>query len=285
MADRFHFNPETGRTGKCSADPSNPRSQGCRFGQSDGQHGATREEAKANYEKKMAPELFSNTQAKSAPAAPAQRARYIDLKSPEYTNRLQYDSKVYERVGADGKKSYIRALQNPMGTPVEGTGKAWNDTIRGGVDSFVTIELSGPNDRSFSGQRGLMEKEDFERDYSETALEAPKAAASSSSTASATPGAPKTQAPAGGYNRYTDYQLDGEDMDIQDATGYSAGELMELRDIGAAEIAEAERGDGKVWIKVPGRSETTISVELARRELANSREREADRRIGGGYFI
>lgn len=59
MADRFHFNPDTGRTAKCLAVHQ------CRFGQSDEQHGATRDEARANYESQMAPELFSNTASKS----------------------------------------------------------------------------------------------------------------------------------------------------------------------------------------------------------------------------
>lgn len=62
MADRFHFNPDTGRTGKCGANVQ------CRFGQSDSQHGGSREEARANYEATMSNELFANTQTK-APAA------------------------------------------------------------------------------------------------------------------------------------------------------------------------------------------------------------------------
>lgn len=59
MADRFHFNPESGRTGKCSAQVQ------CRFGQSEDQHGASREEARANYESQMEPQLFANTTSKA----------------------------------------------------------------------------------------------------------------------------------------------------------------------------------------------------------------------------
>lgn len=58
MTDRFHFNPETGRTGKCSAQLQ------CRFGQSEKQHGSSRQEARANYEQTMEGELFSNTASK-----------------------------------------------------------------------------------------------------------------------------------------------------------------------------------------------------------------------------
>jgi len=55
MPGQFHFNPETGRTGKCEAVIK------CRFGQSADQHGTTRDEARANYEKVMEDKLFSNT--------------------------------------------------------------------------------------------------------------------------------------------------------------------------------------------------------------------------------
>ena len=61
MADRFHFNPETGRTGKCSAQVQ------CRFGQTEDQHGATREIAQANYERQMASQLFAPTDRSTAP--------------------------------------------------------------------------------------------------------------------------------------------------------------------------------------------------------------------------
>lgn len=80
MADRFHFNPKTGRTGKCAAQVQ------CRFGQSDDQHGATREEARANYENQMAPELFSNTEqrAQTAEVRPERTAAQLDEIANEY---------------------------------------------------------------------------------------------------------------------------------------------------------------------------------------------------------
>jgi len=70
MADRFHFNPTTGRTGKCSAEVQ------CRFGQSDSQHGATAAEARANYEGTMSEDLFSNTQTRPDAAQTAAKSSY-----------------------------------------------------------------------------------------------------------------------------------------------------------------------------------------------------------------
>ncbi len=80
MAERFHFNPTTGRTGKCEAKKS------CRFNQSDDQHGATREEARANYEAQMAPELFSNTErkAQAAEVGAKRTAAQLDEIAREY---------------------------------------------------------------------------------------------------------------------------------------------------------------------------------------------------------
>ncbi len=75
MAQRFHFNPATGRTGKCEAQ------RGCRFGQSEDQHGETREAARANYEKHMAGELFSNT-SESARSESSESAK-VPLSSPD----------------------------------------------------------------------------------------------------------------------------------------------------------------------------------------------------------
>ena len=50
---RYHFNPETGRTGKCDATV-----KPCRFKQTEEEHGATPVEARANYERFMESELL-----------------------------------------------------------------------------------------------------------------------------------------------------------------------------------------------------------------------------------
>jgi len=47
LAERYHINPETGRVNKCTARPGN-----CRYG-SDTAHSATKEEARAIYERQM----------------------------------------------------------------------------------------------------------------------------------------------------------------------------------------------------------------------------------------
>ena len=52
----FHFNPKTGRTGKCDATV-----KPCRFGQSQEQHGNSPVEARANYERSMESELLPST--------------------------------------------------------------------------------------------------------------------------------------------------------------------------------------------------------------------------------
>lgn len=51
---KFHFNPDTGKTGKCRAIFK------CKYGQPDEAHGATEEIARANYEATMEKELFAN---------------------------------------------------------------------------------------------------------------------------------------------------------------------------------------------------------------------------------
>lgn len=50
---KYHINPETGNPGICRADPSKPGSRGCRFGESEAEHYATREEAARAYEARM----------------------------------------------------------------------------------------------------------------------------------------------------------------------------------------------------------------------------------------
>lgn len=47
----YHLNPNTGRVGKCDANPNNPRSTGCKFNLGEEEHFATKEEARAAYEK------------------------------------------------------------------------------------------------------------------------------------------------------------------------------------------------------------------------------------------
>ena len=55
-SDRIHYNPETGETGPCEADPTNPRSTGCKFGLSESEHYSTVREAEDAFAKTQ--ELF-----------------------------------------------------------------------------------------------------------------------------------------------------------------------------------------------------------------------------------
>jgi len=273
MAERFHFNPETGRTGKCGSDPSNPRARGCRFGQSDAQHGATREEAKANYETKMAPELFANTQARTQPV---ERARYIDIGSNEYVSQLRYDGKVYKTKGADGKDRYIRAIKNPLGTPIVSS-ITWDKEVTGSADAYIAVEVKDPLDPSLTGQRSIIEGSEMEARYSSISRE-DVAAALKKVQADREAATPRNEVPEGGYKRFSHRELDGEDWELQDETRYSAADLIRLRQIDSAAIDLAEKEDGGwVTVKVPSASEVSISVELARRELEKVEDENRNR--------
>jgi len=46
---RYHYNPETGKVGLCRADPSKPRSRGCKFALAESEHFATVAEASLAY--------------------------------------------------------------------------------------------------------------------------------------------------------------------------------------------------------------------------------------------
>ena len=50
---KYHINPETGNPGLCKADPSNPKSSGCRFGESEESHYPSKAAAAQAYEEKM----------------------------------------------------------------------------------------------------------------------------------------------------------------------------------------------------------------------------------------
>ncbi len=54
---RYHYNPATGKTGACRADPSKPNSRGCKFSLAEDQHYATQEEAARAYEATQDPFL------------------------------------------------------------------------------------------------------------------------------------------------------------------------------------------------------------------------------------
>lgn len=305
MAERFHFNPETGRTGKCSVDPSNPRSRGCRFGQSESQHGATREEARANYEQQMESELFSNARSKDAGEQDSSSQSWLPPAGPrtlwsDYINditdtveaHLPLDDQSRRKIRWKASHDLPLTMVDGLELKLKGRDLWQRDALKlkiepNGAVSVEDLSESGRVDPETIKQLN----EDLESYRTQFSAEMRERVIPNSEFSSrefreiwAKEASTEASAPKTAYNRYSDSELQGEDWGLQDETGYSAAELMGLRNIGEAEIAEAERGDGNIWMKVPGRSETTISVELARRELPNVK-RNSIGNIGGGYFF
>ena len=305
MAERFHFNPETGRTGKCGADPSNPRSRGCKFGQSDGQHGATREEAKANYETKMEPELFSNARSRGTaeqdqsaqswlpPAGPKTLwSDYINDITDTVEAYLPLDDQSSRKIRWKASHDLPLTMVDGLELKLKGRDLWQRDALKLKIEPNGTVSVEDLSDSGRVDPETIKQlSKDLESYRAQFSAEMQDRVLPNSKVenerflaiwAKAAP--TKESAPKAAYNRYSDSELQGEDWGLQDETGYSAAELMGLRNIGEAEIAEAERGDGNIWMKVPGRSETTISVELARKELPNVK-RSGSGSSGGGYFF
>ena len=71
-SERNHYNPNTGEVGPCEADPTNPRSTGCKFGLSENDHYATPREAEQAFARTQ--ELFASAtlSKKGAMLSPAQ---------------------------------------------------------------------------------------------------------------------------------------------------------------------------------------------------------------------
>jgi len=285
MAERFHFNPETGRTGKCGADPSNPRSSGCRFGQSEGQHGATREEARANYEAKMAPELFSNTQAKGSEALSSSERKRLQesiLGDPLKTagiwssdtarvaairselSEREIDSSRFSAAQLRGAHIYLTNRWNAF-SPME------SDRVERLYKSDAHAERDLGELRQFSDK--LLKRNDLQQ----SALEKVRS------------GNPiydeQLQAIAKGMeleksghypvpversNRFNNTELNEEEADIQRETGSSVMAILLNRKVDETDLNEAEiEHDGWISVKAPGSVGVEISTELARRELAS----------------
>lgn len=273
MADRFHFNPETGRTGKCSAEVQ------CRFGQSADQHGATREDARANYEAQMAPELFSNTQSKPS-TRPLTSDEFYDTKRQfrEMAFTEGPNSQAYHRWGSDAAKSaalrtelelrgidssHIASDQlttrnylflNEDGNRVAGAFDSREDAARAGFygaplgtqklsdEALERVKLSHPAEpEELQRMAEILEKERTRSHY---------------------------PVPVKKSNRYTEEQLDREAAEFEGVHGYSPAEMISTRHIGNADLDEAElEYGGYVTVKIPSGSEAEMSTELIRREL------------------
>ena len=66
----------------------------------------------------------------------------------------------------------------------------------------------------------------------------------------------------------TQEQLDQEERQFEEETGYTVAELFDLRRVTVDEVHEADaNGTARVCVKVPSASEVYVSTELARRVL------------------
>lgn len=289
MADRFHFNPESGRTGKCSAQVQ------CRFGQSEEQHGASREEARANYEAQMEPDLFSNTASKGA-----------DREPKPLTKRgiAEVRAKFLEtRVGAQGNEYYLwrndkaRAAGIRTALELQGIDSSYigsAELLRG---SYYYLNQDRDRVARVYSNRG-----DAERDGwgPEMLTKDSLAKAAEDRLTRATPvdsdalrsfeatlakeeswSYPKL---VKGSNRFTDSQLDSEAAGFEYDNRYSVADMIETRGITERDIDEAElEYQGWIQVKIPSGSEAEFSTELARREFQKLEDERRSRNRPYGW--
>lgn len=242
MADRFHFNPETGRTGKCDAKTQ------CRFGQSEGEHGGSREEARANYEGTMKGELFSNTQGKAVEAEAAKPQSFAD--TLREAAEIARQKEAYRTGGAPAATTKAA----PAAISGEGFSGGFRlDALRAAQDAEIKRQIAAKNaEANQPSGKSLSGDVPPPRFASPVATPAPQARP--------TPGKP--------FARFSGAQLDAEASEFKAESGYSVRDLIGFRQLSEADVVEAERDyDGWVTVKIPSSSEMEISSELVRREL------------------
>ena len=268
MADRFHFNPDSGRTGKCSAQVQ------CRFGQSDDQHGATREEARANYEKTMETELFANTVSKPD-------ARTDDEVRESLVTRQYYPNGNYANYWKSDKASAaaLRVVLEDQG--IDSSRYPASALLR---STWMTLNEDGNRlSKSFTS-RDEAELESYGRivHIPELMKKAQKLADTGDRRTLDRMAAVLKREEEWGYPvlhkplaRYTDAQLDAEASDFEQEHRYSVREMMEMRNITEEDIEEAELDyGGFLTVKIPSHSEADFSTEIARRELKKIKEED-----------
>ena len=262
MADRFHFNPETGRTGKCGAEVQ------CRFGQSEGQHGASREDARANYESTMAPELFSNTASK-APVAEKPQSFSDTLRGAA---ELARQKEAYKR--GDAPAAPVAPAPAAPLPPLGGGfgGGSRMDRLRAEADEKWRQENAAKKAAAAQPVGLRMAPLKAAEDEAARRRIAAKNAESRRQPKPLTGDVPPPRfasAPAGRPPaRFSGAQLDAEASEFRSETGYSVQDILRTRQVTEADAAEADRDyDGMVTVKIPGGVEETLSTELVRREL------------------
>ncbi len=293
MADRFHFNPDTGRTGKCEA------KKGCRFGQSEDQHGASREDARANYEKHMEGELFSNTSSSSENGSkdPERRieAEELDaikdrLRTEKYTPQAGFYS---EWKSTKAQSAVIRTELDSRGIDSSRFTADQLSTARFYVlngDGNRIVKVTNSQDEAESKSWGIQPPL-LRKDVLDAGAQKLEQSEPGDSMAAAMMEEELNLEESGKYpvvtpkiERFTKEQLDSEAEDFVREHNYGVAEILELRGVDDDELDEAEHDfGGYVTVKIPSGSEADISVELARRELKVSKISNWMGNGGGGY--
>lgn len=277
MADRFHFNPDTGRTGKCAAQVQ------CRFNQSDDQHGATREEARANYEKTMEGELFANTSSKTAGKSDEEvretlvtRQYYPNGNYSNYWKSHNAEAAatrvLLEDQGIDS--SYI-----PSTVLVRGTWLALN---RDGTR--IVKDFSNRDHAEQEGYTRLIHRPDYTSKAQKLADGADRKTLDRMAEILDRENSYSYTKYHRKFNRYSEEELNSERANFMSNYGYEPGDLVEECGVTEEQIDSEEiDGRGFMTLKIPGGSETTMSTELARRELEAIEERRRNSRRGYGW--
>ena len=130
----FHFNPKTGRTGKCDATV-----KPCRFGQTQEQHGNSPVEARANYERSMESELLPT--ADSAAPAPSQKVHYgkwadYSLHEDEITERSEIYVHPQGKIALVHPSGSMSVYRN--GRPAKTSGSV--EDLRAGRGAWKTVK-------------------------------------------------------------------------------------------------------------------------------------------------
>lgn len=286
MADRFHFNPDTGRTGKCDAKVK------CRFGQSDGEHGATREEARANYEKTMESELIPSAESNGAndphrdldweELSPIKdRFRQMHFRDDNTTYHL-WTSHLAEIAAVRGELE-ARGIDSSHFSERQLTEGNYYYLSDDGDRIARVFHNQNEAEREGWGQNKFLKS----RDVTNAAEERIKAAVPGDSYHAVRMAQILDEEKAHGYpkpvkrhNRYTEAQLDSEAAEFEQEYRYSVADMVEMRGLTEQDLDDADlEYDGWVTVKIPSYSEADFSTELARRELAKlEEERRAARR-------
>ena len=277
MAGRFHFNPATGRTGKCAAQVQ------CRFGQSDDQHGATREEARANYERAMEGELFANTSSKTAGKGDEEVRE--TLVARQYYPNGNY-SNYWKSKNAEAAATRVlledRGIATSYMNSDELTRSTWIALNRDG-----TRAVKGFSNRDYAEQEGyhhIIHRPDYTSAAQKLADGADRRTLDRMAEILEKENSWNYTKFHRKFNRYSEEELNEERANFMGNYGYLPGDLVEERGVTEEHIDSEEiDGRGFIVLKIPGGSETTMSTELARRELAAIEERRSNSRRGYGW--